>query len=97
MLSFLCLDAYQNVQLPQPNLGVRVNELIDRPFLRKTAETIRLGTGIPQIFNDEVVVPAFLNRGVSLEDARDYAVVGCVELSIRGAPTACMISPCLIC
>jgi formate C-acetyltransferase len=56
-LSFLCLDAYQNVQLPQPNLGVRVNELIDRPFLRKTAETIRLGTGIPQIFNDEVVVP----------------------------------------
>lgn len=83
-LSFMCLDAYQDVCLPQPNLGVRVNELIDRAFLRKTAETIRLGTGIPQIFNDEVVVPAFLNRGVSLEDARDYAVVGCVELSIPG-------------
>lgn len=84
VLSFLCLDAYQNICLPQPNLGVRVNELIDRPFLLKTAETIRLGTGIPQIFNDEVVVPAFLNRGVRLEDARDYAVVGCVELSIPG-------------
>lgn len=84
VLSFLCLDVYQSVQLPQPNLGVRVNELIDRPFLLKTAETIRLGTGIPQIFNDEVIVPAFLNRGVSLEDARDYAVVGCVELSIPG-------------
>jgi pyruvate-formate lyase len=39
----------------------------------KTAETIRFGTGIPQIFNDEVVVPAFLNRGVSLEDAQCYA------------------------
>ncbi|MFT2797216.1 formate C-acetyltransferase [Serratia sp. N21D137] len=84
VLSFLCLDAYQNIRLPQPNLGVRVNEFIDRPFLLKTAETIRLGTGIPQIFNDEVVVPAFLNRGVSLEDARNYAVVGCVELSIPG-------------
>lgn len=83
-LSFLCLESYQQVRLPQPNLGVRVNNLIDRPFLLKTAETIRLGTGIPQIFNDEVVVPAFLNRGVSLEDARDYAVVGCVELSIPG-------------
>lgn len=83
-LSFMCLDAYQSVQLPQPNLGVRINALIDRPFLLKTAETIRLGTGIPQIFNDEVVVPAFLNRGVSLEDARDYAVVGCVELSLPG-------------
>lgn len=84
VLSFLALDAYQQVRLPQPNLGVRVNELIDRPFLRKTAETIRFGTGIPQVFNDEVVIPAFLNRGVSLEDARDYAVVGCVELSIPG-------------
>ncbi|MED5738154.1 pyruvate formate lyase family protein, partial [Enterobacter ludwigii] len=63
---------------------VRTNALIDTPFLMKTAETIRFGTGIPQIFNDEVVVPAFLNRGVSLEDARDYSVVGCVELSIPG-------------
>ena len=84
ILSCLSLDAYQNVRLPQPNLGVRINELVDRPFLRKTAETIRLGTGIPQIFNDEVVIPAFLNRGVSLDDARDYSVVGCVELSIPG-------------
>ncbi|CAM3607494.1 formate C-acetyltransferase [Vibrio aquimaris] len=83
-LSNLCLEAYQSVQLPQPNLGVRVNEFIDRHFLLKTAQTIRLGTGIPQIFNDEVVVPAFLNRGVSLEDSRDYSVVGCVELSIPG-------------
>lgn len=83
-LSTLCLQAYQAVRLPQPNLGVRVGETMSRSFLLKTAETIRLGTGIPQIFNDEAVVPAYLNRGVALEDARDYAVVGCVELSIPG-------------
>ncbi len=35
VLSFLCLDAYQSVQLPQPNLGVRTNALIDTPFLMK--------------------------------------------------------------
>lgn len=83
-LSYLVLDTYQDVQLPQPNIGVRVNELTEQKFLLKTAETIRLGTGVPQIFNDESVVPGFLNRGVSLEDARDYSVVGCVELSIPG-------------
>lgn len=83
-LSYLILETYHDIRLPQPNLGVRVNELIPADFLLKTAETIRLGTGIPQIFNDEVVVPAFLNRGVSLEDARDYSVVGCVELTIPG-------------
>ncbi|MFZ5968383.1 MAG: formate C-acetyltransferase [Bacillota bacterium] len=83
-LSYLMLDAYQDIKLPQPNLSVRINERTPREFLIKTAETIRLGTGIPQIFNDEVVIPAFLNRGASIEDARDYAVVGCVELSIPG-------------
>jgi len=83
-LSYLVLDTYQEIRLPQPNLGARVNELTPRAFLNKVTETIRLGTGIPQIFNDEVIIPGFLNRGVSLEDARDYAVVGCVELSIPG-------------
>ncbi|KPU27224.1 formate acetyltransferase [Caloranaerobacter sp. TR13] len=83
-LSFLVLDTYHDIRLPQPNIGVRINEFIERPFLNKTAETIRLGTGIPQVFNDEVNIPGFLNRGVSLEDARDYSVVGCVELTIPG-------------
>lgn len=83
-LSYVFLDAYKDTRLPQPNLGVRVNELEPRKFLKKTCEVIRLGTGIPQIFNDEVIIPSFLIRGVSLEDARDYSVVGCVELSIPG-------------
>lgn len=83
-LSYLILDTYQDIRLPQPNLGIRINELTPRLFLNKVVETIRLGTGIPQVFNDEVIIPGFLARGVSLEDARDYAVVGCVELSIPG-------------
>ncbi len=83
-LSTLCLDTYQSVLLPQPNLGVRVHEGMSRSFLLKAAETIRIGTGIPQVFNDEGVIPSQLNRGVSMQDARDYSVVGCVELSIPG-------------
>lgn len=83
-LSYLMLDIYQEILLPQPNLSVRINEFIPRKFLMKTCETIRLGTGIPQLFNDEVCIPAFLSKGVSLEDARDYAIVGCVETSIPG-------------
>jgi formate C-acetyltransferase len=83
-LSDLMLEIYHEILLPQPNLSVRMNELIPRKFLLKTCETIRLGTGIPQLFNDEVCVPAFLSQGVSLNDARDYATVGCVETSIPG-------------
>lgn len=83
-LSYLCLEVYHDIRLPQPNLGVRVNDIEPKKFIKKTCETIALGTGIPQLFNDEVVIPSFLSRGVSLEDARDYSVVGCVELSIPG-------------
>lgn len=83
-LSFVMLELYHEILLPQPNLSVRMNELIPRRFLLKIVETIRLGTGIPQLFNDEVCVPAFLSKGVSLDDARDYATVGCVETSIPG-------------
>lgn len=83
-LSTKMLDMYQQIQLPQPNLSVRINEQIPRRFLNKTCETIRFGTGIPMLFNDEVCVPGFLSKGVSLDDARDYAVVGCVETTIPG-------------
>lgn len=83
-LSFLILDTYKAIKLPQPNLGARVHKNSNEKFLKKVAETIKLGTGMPQLFNDEIIIPGFLNRGVTLEDARDYAVVGCVELSIPG-------------
>lgn len=83
-LSYQMLDLYQAIQLPQPNLSVRINTQIPQRFLMKTCETIRYGTGIPMLFNDEVCVPGFLSKGVSLDDARDYAVVGCVETTIPG-------------
>lgn len=83
-LSYIILETYGDIRLPQPNIGVRIHEKSPTEFMIKVAETIRLGTGIPQVFNDEVIIPGYLNRGVSLQDARDYAVVGCVELSIPG-------------
>jgi formate C-acetyltransferase len=83
-LSLLCLQAVANVRLPQPNTVVRLHSRTPQYLLAKTSEVIRLGTGLPHVFNDEVVIPSLLNQGVSLEDARDYAIVGCVEVSIPG-------------
>ena len=84
-LSSLLLDVQNDTRLPQPNLSLRMHAQTPAALLHEAAQVIRLGDGMPQVFNDEVNVLAFVNRGVSLEDARDYAVVGCVELSIPGA------------
>lgn len=83
-LSLLLLDLQRDTRLPQPNLSVRLHAGAPDALLRKAAEVIRLGDGLPQCFNDEVNVESFARRGVTLTDARDYAVVGCVELSIPG-------------
>ena len=83
-LSRLILDTFDDIRLPQPNLGVRINERLSRSFISRVAGTIKLGTGIPHLFNDEVIIPGLLSRGIKLEDARDYSIVGCVEISIPG-------------
>lgn len=83
-LSLLLLDMQHDTRLPQPNLSLRIHKGTPDKLLHQAAEIIRLGDGMPQCFNDEVNIPAFENRGVSVEDSRDYGVVGCVELSIPG-------------
>lgn len=83
-LSCLLLDLQQDTRLPQPNLSLRIHAGTPDRLLDTACRVIRLGDGIPQCFNDEVNVKSFVRRGVSVEDARDYAVVGCVELSIPG-------------
>jgi pyruvate formate-lyase/glycerol dehydratase family glycyl radical enzyme len=83
-LSCLLLDLQQDTRLPQPNLSLRIHAGTPDRLLDTACRIIRLGDGIPQCFNDEVNVEAFVRRGISVEDARDYAVVGCVELSIPG-------------
>jgi len=83
-LSWLCLKAQEHLLLPQPNLSVRLHRGSPQEFLLEVARVIGLGSGMPQVFNDESVIPALRGVGLSERDARDYAVVGCVELSTQG-------------
>ncbi len=81
-LSYKLLRLHEDIQLPQPNLSVRVSKQSPHDLLMLASEMVRLGNGLPQLFSDEVNIKSFRNRNISLEDANDYGVVGCVELSI---------------
>lgn len=78
-LSIMCIQASMHVHLPQPSLSVRVWNGSPHEFLIKAAELTRTGIGLPAYYNDEVIIPALQNRGLSLEDAREYNIIGCVE------------------
>lgn len=78
-LSFMCIEASMHVMLPAPSLSVRVWNGTPDEFLIKAAKLTRTGIGLPAYYNDEVIIPALVNRGVSLKDARTYNIIGCVE------------------
>ncbi len=78
-LSYLCIEAAMHVPLPQPSLSIRVWNGSPEPLLIKAAALTRLGTGLPAYYNDEIIIPSIMARGLTLEDARDYCIIGCVE------------------
>ncbi len=78
-LSFMSIQATMNVFLPQPSFSVRIWNKTPHDFMMKAAELTRTGIGFPAYYNDEVIVPALVNRGLTIEDARDYNIIGCVE------------------
>ena len=80
-LSFLFLEAQRELHLPQPNLSARLCRESSKEFLSACTDGIAKGGGLPQLFNDEAIIPALERAGLSPEDAADYGIVGCVELA----------------
>jgi formate C-acetyltransferase len=83
-LTYMFLKAQEHVRLPQPNLTARLHKNSPDLFISECTRIIGLGTGMPQIANDESIIPSLKNAGISEKDAVDYAFVGCVELSAQG-------------
>ena len=78
-LSFMSITSSMHVFLPQPSLSVRVWNGTPHEFLIRAAELTRTGIGLPAYYNDEVIIPSLVSRGLTLQDARDYNIIGCVE------------------
>jgi len=83
-LSYLFLKAQDHVRLPQPNLTARLHSNSPSEFITECSRIIGLGTGMPQIVNDESIIPSLERSGIEHSDAVDYALVGCVELTTQG-------------
>lgn len=83
-LSFMVLETIRNVRLTQPNVSARVHTGTSDRFLLECAKTIKLGFGMPAMKNDEIIIPALLEKGVTPADAYNYAIVGCIEAAVPG-------------
>jgi formate C-acetyltransferase len=83
-LSFMCLDALEHTLLPQPGLSAQISSVTQPKFLLRCCEVLRLGTGMPAMFNSDVMVLGMVNRGKTLGDARASSLNGCVATFCDG-------------
>ncbi len=78
-LTYLLMDAVRHVRIYQPSLSTRVHNKSPQEYLKKIVDVIRAGMGFPAVHFDDSHIKMMLAKGVSIEDARDYCLMGCVE------------------
>ena len=78
-LTYLLMDAVRHVKIYQPTLSCRIHKSSPQKYLKKIVEVIKAGVGFPACHFDDVHIKMMLAKGVSIEDARDYCLMGCVE------------------
>lgn len=83
-LTYLILEVSKDLKLIDPKINLRIDANTPDDLLKLGCELTKEGLGFPQYSNDEVVIPALVKKGYSLEDARDYTVAACWEFIIPG-------------
>ncbi|GHV84777.1 glycyl radical enzyme [Spirochaetia bacterium] len=83
-MTHLILRSVAQTRLPQPNLTVRYHRGLSDAFMAECIEVVRLGFGMPAFNSDEVIIPSFIEKGVTKEDAYEYSAIGCVEVAVPG-------------
>ncbi|MBN2027433.1 MAG: hypothetical protein JW854_11805 [Actinobacteria bacterium] len=82
-MSYIFLEALENVRGLGDGLAVRISHKTKRDFLLRAIETHRITAGVA-FYNDDIVVRDLAEEGYTTEDARDYSIVGCVEPTSTG-------------
>ncbi|MBQ6351635.1 MAG: pyruvate formate-lyase, partial [Lentisphaeria bacterium] len=82
-LTLLILETSYDVSMINPKINLRIDSHTPERILEAGIRLTGRGLGFPQYCNDEVVIPALVNFGYPLEDARDYTVAACWEFVVK--------------
>ena len=83
-LTYIFLDVMEQLGLRDPNYQARIHKDCPESYLRRVVDVARKGGGVPAVFCDEAAISALTSHGYPISEARNYAVVGCVELALPG-------------
>ncbi len=84
-LTYLLLKITELLPIRDPNVNARFHpEKNPVAYRNEVSRVILTNKAIPAFFNDVENINTLVNQGETLEHARDYAVIGCVELGSQG-------------
>lgn len=83
-LTYLILEVSKELKLIDPKINLRIDSKTPDDLIELGCELTKCGLGFPQYSNDEIVIPALVKKGYTLEDARNYTVAACWEFIIPG-------------
>lgn len=84
-LTYIMLRVTELLQTRDPSLNARYHmEKNGVEYRDRVAEVIASTKSVPAFYNDISAIRTLENQGIAAKDARDYAIIGCVELSSSG-------------
>jgi len=80
-ITYMVLETVGRLKLHDPTISLRFNKNSPDKLWECAISTSKLVGGLPLYQNDEVIIPTVMKeRGFSLEDARNYGIIGCQEI-----------------
>jgi formate C-acetyltransferase len=80
-VTYMMLQTAGRLVLHDPPQALRIHKNTPPELWQAAIETTKICGGVPTFENDEVIIPALMSRGLPLEYARDFSLIGCVELA----------------
>jgi formate C-acetyltransferase len=88
-VSFMMLQSAGRLVLHDPPQSLRIHKGTPRELWEAAIETTQIAGGVPTFENDDIIIPALMDRGLPIESARNYCLIGCVEPQSCGDEWAC--------
>jgi pyruvate-formate lyase len=83
-MTYIAMDAKDAMGLAQPALAVRLHNKTPKAFFYRIIKSLRVNAGVYSFFNDHFYMQHLTSLGISIEDARNYAIEGCMRWIIPG-------------
>ncbi len=80
-VTYMMLQAAGRLVLHSPPQALRVHKGTPPELWEAAICTTRIAGGVPSFESDDAIIPALMARGLPLESARNYCLIGCVEPS----------------